>query len=331
LLILGDKYTGKYNNLPKSLKQLSLKTSLATYHYPSGTCGDSRIDNIDIKIFPCSIIKNNIKINSPTSPDIEMWKYEHRQNVALNNLPQLILLILSNHQNKQIKYAPQSLKNLICGYDYNYEIDNLSQNLNTITLPGTHNKQIKKVSPKLTKIILHGQCGQGWANIFKKKLLTEDPVLSSNYKKINNAIRDVYVYDNNQINFNFIGKFENLNDDLATILNNIGIIELEHEHYLKNNIIINSSSVNENTINLNKNDYTTKIHSNIEDNISNDFIGKIIELFDKDFSFFNYNKEFDLNINKNFTNQKKNIKVQNKIVLDKFKFKNQVNMMININ
>ena len=42
------------------------------------------------------------------------------------------------------------------------------------------------------------------------------------------------INNNGKINVNFIGKFENMENDLKTVLNNIGIYNVNHNHFKKN-------------------------------------------------------------------------------------------------
>jgi hypothetical protein len=79
---------------------------------------------------------------------------------------------------------------------------------------------------------------------------------------------------NNEIKLDFIGRFENLNEDLITVLTNLGIKKIKHGDYINKNIIINGSKK--------KVDYITYYNENL--------IKIVNYLFDKDFETFNYSK-----------------------------------------
>ena len=77
----------------------------------------------------------------------------------------------------------------------------------------------------------------------------------------------------NNINFDFIGKFENLNEDLVNVLFKIGITKIKHGDIILNNFKINENiSTNKKTIN----------------HLTDTIISKINNLFNIDFKTFNY-------------------------------------------
>lgn len=92
---------------------------------------------------------------------------------------------------------------------------------------------------------------------------------------------DHLIDDNGNLNYNYIGKFENLNEDLVKILFEIGISKIKHGEYINKNIIINNSLVTKN--------YTEYYNPNI--------LNKINDLFNIDFEMFNYTKYYDTLIN----------------------------------
>ena len=56
-------------------------------------------------------------------------------------------------------------------------------------------------------------------------------------------------YNVEKIEFDYIGRFENLNEDLVDILLKLGVEKIKHSSQIKNNLTINSSK--------NKNKYTS--------------------------------------------------------------------------
>ena len=81
--------------------------------------------------------------------------------------------------------------------------------------------------------------------------------------------------NNNEIKIDYIGRYEVLNTDLITILKNIGINNICHAKYLEENIVINSSTTN--------NQKYTEYYDN-------DCLMRINEYFEKDFVAFNFKK-----------------------------------------
>ena len=109
------------------------------------------------------------------------------------------------------------------------------------------------------------------------------------------------INNNNEIEFDYIGKFENLNEELILILMKLGIKEIKHTYYIKNNIKINSSN-------------------EIKKEILNDhIINQINQIFDNDFKYFNYNKYFSYEEYKN-NKEKIDIIKQNNYILNKYDF-----------
>jgi hypothetical protein len=80
--------------------------------------------------------------------------------------------------------------------------------------------------------------------------------------------------EQNEIKLDFIGTFENLNEDLVTVLMNLGVNKIKHGDYINKNIIINGSKK--------KVDYITYYNENL--------IKIVNHLFEKDFEKFNYPK-----------------------------------------
>jgi hypothetical protein len=77
---------------------------------------------------------------------------------------------------------------------------------------------------------------------FDKHIFDEETVCDYSYFHSFISQYDHLVSSDNKININYIGKFENLNEELCAILKNIGISEIKHKEYLSENIIVNSSN-----------------------------------------------------------------------------------------
>ena len=114
--------------------------------------------------------------------------------------------------------------------------------------------------------------------------------------------------ENYQINFNKIGRFENLNEDLIDILFEIGFDKIKHGGIIKKNIKVNSTNC-----------------SSYNDFYDQDTLNKVNILFNIDFETFNYNKFLYLEefnnyydtFNNNF--ESKNRELYNKLLnLNKF-------------
>ena len=104
--------------------------------------------------------------------------------------------------------------------------------------------------------------------------------------------------ENNEINFNKIGRFENLNEDLVNILLEIGFDKIKHGNTIKKNLKINSSN------STSYNDYYNE-----------ELLDKINILFGIDFEKYNYKKfntldefnEYYDNLDENFTDKNKEL------------------------
>jgi hypothetical protein len=148
--------------------------------------------------------------------------------------------------------------------------------------------------------------------LHKKNIFLEDSLLKKNvlnnyeYFHIIISQYEHLINENNCIDFNYIGKFENLNEELINILQKIGINEFKHLHYIENNITINSSKDNE-----------KKKEINIL--LDNKIIILINKLFENDFKYFNYTQynsydDYILNY------RKIDIKEQNKDIIRRYSF-----------
>lgn len=79
------------------------------------------------------------------------------------------------------------------------------------------------------------------------------------------------------LDINYIGRFENLNNDLILILKKIGITNILHDEYIKKNIKINESFINEDNKIIRYYQY-----------YDNNILKKVNNLFFDDFKKFNY-------------------------------------------
>lgn len=79
---------------------------------------------------------------------------------------------------------------------------------------------------------------------------------------------------NNEININYFGKFENLNNELINILKIIGVKKIEHYSIIEKNISINRSNVDKNYA----------LYYN------NDILEKVNDILSEDFLYFKYKK-----------------------------------------
>lgn len=98
---------------------------------------------------------------------------------------------------------------------------------------------------------------------------------------------DHLIDNNSNININYIGKFENLNEDFVKVLRIIGISEIKHTKYLEDNIIINSSS--QGKMHYDKTNKTDKIDKIFyTDYYDEECLQQINNYFEKDFKQFNF-------------------------------------------
>ena len=79
---------------------------------------------------------------------------------------------------------------------------------------------------------------------FDKHIFEEETVSDYSYFHSFISQYDHLLSSDNKIHINYIGKFENLNEELCTILKNIGISEIKHKDYLSENVIVNTSNEN---------------------------------------------------------------------------------------
>jgi len=151
-----------------------------------------------------------------------------------------------------------------------------------------------------------------YLELYKNNILLEEYLSSTsilnNYEYVHLIISqyDHLVNNNDLFDFDFIGKFENLNEELILILLKIGITELKHLYYIENNIVINSDKDSEK-----KNNKKKYLNDNVMLLINN--------LFQKDFKKFNY-PVYDTYEKYNLFKIKNNIVEQNKEILKNYNF-----------
>lgn len=147
-------------------------------------------------------------------------------------------------------------------------------------------------------------------DILKKKKLNY-----FEYFHISITLTDLLINDDSNIEFNYIGEYSNLNEELIYILKNkLNINDIKHKNFILNNIIINSSDKNISNFNTN-NDQITFDDLLLNENINEEFINLFNEKFSKDYLNFNYNK---ININnfKSFCfNKKKIVECNNSLII----------------
>lgn len=138
------------------------------------------------------------------------------------------------------------------------------------------------------------------------------------------SLYDNIVNNDDQIEFNYIGRHENLNEDLIKILNKIGITDIKHKYFILNDIVINSSDTNILYVNLQNNILTNKF--DITNNISTNFIELFNDKFKLDYDNFNYDK-IDINNYKKYIFNNKKISENNKILIEKYGIENYSNII----
>jgi hypothetical protein len=113
--------------------------------------------------------------------------------------------------------------------------------------------------------------------------------------------------NDNKINIDYIGNFENLNEELINILSKIGVKNpIKHFNEVNNNTKINETK---------KNDISQYI-------IDNDLLTFINEYYNNDFELFGYKKYSNINdlyINNNFEKQNEDFLEKNKFLIEKYK------------
>jgi hypothetical protein len=87
--------------------------------------------------------------------------------------------------------------------------------------------------------------------------------------------------DNMKINIDYIGKFENLNEDLLKILTNIGITNFTHLKYLEDNIKINKNN--------------NKKYNYYYEYYNDEILFLVNNIFEKDFKYLDYEKCNNIN------------------------------------
>jgi len=118
-----------------------------------------------------------------------------------------------------------------------------------------------------------------------------------------------HLLNNEDINIDYIGNFENLNEDLIDILKKIGVKNpTKHINEINNNTKFN----------------VTK-KSDISNYIDDDLLFFINDYYNKDFEIFGYEKYYninDLSINVDFEKQNEDYSNKNKLLVEKYSEKN---------
>lgn len=171
-------------------------------------------------------------------------------------------------------------------------------------------------------------------NINLNDILTNKNILNSyEYFHLLIPLFDTLINDENILEFNYIGKYEYLNQELIDILKIIGIDEIKHKNCILNNIIINSSDDNKFISNIDStNDTRFTKTSGIDqylNMIDEKFIQTFNDYFSKDFEYFDYDL-INLNNFKNYIQNKKNIILLNHQIIAKYNL-NENNKKLNKN
>lgn len=155
---------------------------------------------------------------------------------------------------------------------------------------------------------------------FDKHIFEEETVCDYSYFHSFISQYDHLLSSDNKIHINYIGKFENLNEELCTILKNIGISEIKHKDYLSENVIVNTS-------NENKIPYT--------DYYNEECLQKINTYFKNDFETFGFKmcKNLDelIEDSKNYIISNEAFIEKNKNLLNKIDNTIQLSNGINLN
>jgi hypothetical protein len=155
-----------------------------------------------------------------------------------------------------------------------------------------------------------------YLELYKKNISLEESLLNNtiinNYEYVHLLISqyDHIINNNDIIEFDYIGKFENLNEELILILIKLGIKEMKHLYYIQNNITINSSDLIQNKVLIN-----------------NTIINLINNLFENDFKYFNYNKYYSYD---DYIKNKKKINIieQNINIINKYNFIKPIQVLL---
>jgi hypothetical protein len=104
--------------------------------------------------------------------------------------------------------------------------------------------------------------------IFQEQVCTDYAYMHTFISQYDHLINNM-----NELNFNYIGKFENLNEELIKVLKNIGLNEIKHKTFIEENIVINHSSNDK---------------KNYCDYYDEESIQRINDYFKEDFEHFNF-------------------------------------------
>ncbi len=164
-----------------------------------------------------------------------------------------------------------------------------------------------------------------YLNLYTKKNMTLLDVLSkpnqlTNYEYFHFCIQqwDQLIDNDSNLNFDFIGKFENLNEDLIKALNMIGVKEISHGYYIENNIVVNSSNYLGMNLSLSNTNLESKINYDIDKMINEEVIELMNKMIEQDYKAFNYEPITIENFRLIIDNKKNNIIEKNKELIIKY-------------
>ena len=158
---------------------------------------------------------------------------------------------------------------------------------------------------------------------FLEVLQNEKKLTPYEYFHILLTLNDNLINNDDKIEFDYLGRYENLNEELINIFNKLGITKIKHKHFILNDIIINSSDSNKFFTSLKNDNISTKF--NIDNYINEDFINLFNNKFKNDYDKFNYNK-IDINNYKKFIYNSSKIISDNKLLIKKYNLKDDTNI-----
>ncbi len=171
-----------------------------------------------------------------------------------------------------------------------------------------------------------------YLNLYQIKNMTLQDVLTkpnelNNYEYFHFFIQqwDQLVDNDLNINFDFIGKFENLNEDLIKVLNILGIQQISHGYFIENNIVINSSNYNGMALSLTNTNLLARLNYSVNEMIDGEVIEFMNNMLEKDYKTFGYDPVTIDNFNLIISSKKNNIINKNKELLKTYNIKSNCN------
>lgn len=162
-------------------------------------------------------------------------------------------------------------------------------------------------------------------NIQFEKILNDNSILNYyEYFHISITQFDNLTNNENKIEFDYVAKYENLNEELIKILKILGIDTIKHKKCILENIVINSSDnvkfIDTVRSKHNKNSEKNLMLNNIDTQyelIDSNFINLFNKYFSVDYEYFNYDK-INLNNFRDYLQDKNNIILGNKKLIEKY-------------